>query len=179
MQRTDLDSDTGRTEWWTPPEVFEALGLVFDLDPAAPTGGVPWVPTKDHYSLEENGDGLSLPWRGTVWLNPPYSGQTKNWIAKMIEHGDGVALVNAHVETRWLHGAMAAASTVGFVRGRIAFVRPDGTRPGTASVNSVFLAYGRRAGRALEASGLCTCLRPTGPVASIRLSKPRLASVVL
>ena len=23
-------------EWWTPPEIFETLGLEFDLDPACP-----------------------------------------------------------------------------------------------------------------------------------------------
>jgi hypothetical protein len=28
-------------EWYTPPEIFEALGLTFDLDPCAPPGGLP------------------------------------------------------------------------------------------------------------------------------------------
>ena len=29
-------------EWYTPPELFDALGLTFDLDPAA-SFGAPWT----------------------------------------------------------------------------------------------------------------------------------------
>lgn len=45
------DSDTRSVEWFTPPHVFEALDLTFDLDPAAPEGGVPWIPARDHYEV--------------------------------------------------------------------------------------------------------------------------------
>lgn len=160
LPRKDLLSDSGEVEWYTPPIVFQALGLEFDLDPAAPTGGNPNVPAARWYSLAENGDGLSLPWEGRIWLNPPYSGAAASWMRKMAEHGNGVALVNAHVETKWFHEVASSATTVGFVRGRIAFFRPDGTRGGRASVNSVFLAWGEDNAQALEQSGLATCFRP-------------------
>ena len=33
------------SEWFTPPEIFKALELVFDLDPCSPGPGH-WVPAK-------------------------------------------------------------------------------------------------------------------------------------
>lgn len=32
-------------DWYTPPSIFEALGLTFDLDPCSPGEGH-WVPTR-------------------------------------------------------------------------------------------------------------------------------------
>ena len=57
--------------WYTPPSIFELLNIEFDLDVCAPQGGVPWIPAKDYFALPT--DGLSQPWVGKVWCNPPYS----------------------------------------------------------------------------------------------------------
>jgi hypothetical protein len=39
-------------EWYTPPAVFAALGLTFDLDPCAPPlPTADWIPTARRYSL--------------------------------------------------------------------------------------------------------------------------------
>jgi hypothetical protein len=86
-------------EWYTPPEVFEALAISFDLDPAAPAGGVPWVPAERFLSQSENG--LVQPWAGRVWLNPPYGRGTAEWLERLARHGDGLALVFARTDTRW------------------------------------------------------------------------------
>lgn len=44
-------------EWYTPPSIFEALGLRFDLDPASPEAGpVPWVPADRFMSPTDNVD---------------------------------------------------------------------------------------------------------------------------
>ena len=52
------------SEWYTPPEIFAALKLTFDLDPGIPVP-VPalWVPAKRIYTHED--DGLAQP--GMVW----------------------------------------------------------------------------------------------------------------
>ena len=61
-------------DWYTPPWVFERLGLRFDLDPCQPSGGIPWIPADTYYDLAI--DGLLTPWYGLVWMNPPYGKHT-------------------------------------------------------------------------------------------------------
>jgi hypothetical protein len=54
------DRDTP-VDWYTPPEIFTALGLEFDLDPCAPPRpAASWIPANVRYSLPQ--DGLALPW---------------------------------------------------------------------------------------------------------------------
>lgn len=82
--------DPSRDEIYTPPELFEKMAITFDLDVCAPKGGVPWIPAARHYSIED--DGLSQPWTGRVWMNPPYS-QTGKWAARFAQHRNGITIV--------------------------------------------------------------------------------------
>jgi DNA N-6-adenine-methyltransferase (Dam) len=149
-------------EWYTPPELFEALGITFELDPSAPPGGVPWVPAARHFSLED--DGLSQPWKGRVWLNPPYGRDIGRWLERLAAHGDGLALVFARTDTAWFHRAFGAATAVCFIKGRLRFVPGGGqAATGAAGAPSVLLAYGLPCSLALAVSGLGrTCMVPGG-----------------
>jgi DNA N-6-adenine-methyltransferase (Dam) len=150
-----LGPDDGYSvEWYTPPSVFHALGLRFDLDPCAPKGGVPWVPAQRHYSVED--DGLAQPWLGRVWLNPPYGAATSAWVERLARHGDGVALVFARTDTTWAQRAIANATAVCFVSGRISFIAGHGgeQRGHNAAAGSMLLAYGDTCADALRRSGL-------------------------
>ena len=56
-------------EWYTPPEVFNAIGLRFDMDVASPGASVvPWVTADEHITSES----LTKEWRGRIWMNPPF-----------------------------------------------------------------------------------------------------------
>jgi len=107
-------------DYLTPPWLFERLGLTFDLDPAAPAGGVPWLPAAAHYSLLE--DGLAQDWRGRVWLNPPYS-NTAPWVDRMLEHRDGIALLPCSRAEWWARLWRRADAIV-----NLEDAAPDGSR---------------------------------------------------
>jgi DNA N-6-adenine-methyltransferase (Dam) len=152
----------GSSEWYTPPHLFDALGIKFDLDPASPTGGVPWIPARAHYSSAD--DGLSQPWFGRVWLNPPYGRQTSQWLARLAVHGDGIALVFARSDTVWFQTFASQATAICFVAGRLKFVPGDGRKEtSTAGAPSILLAFGLPCALAMSESGLGqTFLVPTG-----------------
>lgn len=90
---------------YTPAWVFERMGLEFDLDVCSPPGGVPWVPAARHLTMED--DGLTTPWEGRVWMNPPYSKATA-WVTKFIAHRNGVCLV-PHAKSAWHITLLATA----------------------------------------------------------------------
>ena len=84
-----IDNGTS-DDYYTPPWLFKALNVEFDLDVCAPAGGVPWIPAKRSLSIID--DGLNAEWHGSVWMNPPYSAPTP-WIEKFIQHGNGICLI--------------------------------------------------------------------------------------
>ena len=106
---------------YTPRWVFDAMGLEFDLDVAAPVGG-PWhVPAKRYYTAED--DGLVQSWDGLVWCNPPYSAMGK-WVSRYQRH-DRIALMGfVQSETLWVPEVFDAAEAVAFIS--CDFARPDG-----------------------------------------------------
>lgn len=111
---------------YTPRWVFDAMGLAFDLDVAAPPGG-PWhVPCIDFYTAEH--DGLTQPWDDgeqdlLVWCNPPYSNYTP-WADRFARHGRAAIMGILLPEVRWLPTVLAAADAVALIS--CDFARPDG-----------------------------------------------------
>lgn len=126
-------------EWLTPPEWIEALGP-FDLDPCSPIGR-PWPTAQVHFTKAD--DGLALPWAGRVWCNPPFGREATKWLARMVDHRCGIALVPARTETRsWTDNVWGRAKAVCFVRGRPHFHRVDGTRaPFNSGAPIALIAY--------------------------------------
>lgn len=139
-------------EWLTPPEILRPLGQ-FDLDPSSAIGQL-WMTASTMYTVQD--DGLSKPWFGRVWLNPPYARKIGKWMDRLASHGNGIALTFARTDTAWFHRAVwGKADAVLFLRGRIRFMKPDGSRPiGTCGGPSVLIAYGKDNVASLERSGL-------------------------
>lgn len=136
-------------EWYTPPWVFNRLGLDFDLDPCHPKQIIEWIPARETYS--ELDDGLKRPWNGRVWLNPPYGKQISAWLKRMHEHRDGIALVFSRTDCGWYHDIVANADSILFLRGRVKFVDSIGlTRGSGAGSGSMLVAWGDDSVAALE-----------------------------
>ena len=135
------DRGSVNVDWYTPPWVFQRIGLEFDLDPCQPPGGVWWIPVKQRYSIHD--DGLSQPWTGRVWLNPPYGKHTAAWLKRMHNHRNGIALVFARTDCAWFHESVAKADAILFLRGRVKFVDALGVTGGTgAGSGSMLVAWG-------------------------------------
>lgn len=140
-------------EWYTPPGIFEALGVSFDVDVCAPKEGLSWIPAARSFSIED--EGLTQPWVGRVWMNPPYGRQTGDWMHRLADHGNGIALVFARVDTGWWHDTVSAATLVCFIRGRLSFVdRYQQPAPSNANAPSALVAYGRECAEAVARAGL-------------------------
>lgn len=141
MRNFNTNTDNNDT-WLTPPEIIKALGE-FDLDPCTPKH-MPWRTAKNMLCKERDGDGLTCPWKGRVWLNPPYGRETFKWLDKLAEHGSGIALIFARTETRGFHETVfRKALGVFFFEGRLKFHKADGTKSGTANAPSCLVAYSR------------------------------------
>ncbi len=145
------DRTTGKEDWLTPPHVLRALGA-FDLDPCSPIGR-PWDTASEHYTLMDNG--LNKQWRGRIWLNPPYGNQTEQWIKRLADHGNGIALIFARTETASFHPwVWEYADAIMFLRGRLRFWTKEGREGGTAGAPSVLVAYGADNAQCLAGCGL-------------------------
>ena len=86
MEQTQISSN----DHYTPSWLFNLLGVTFDIDVAAPPGGVPWIPAKRFFTQAD--DGLAQKWSGLVWCNPPFS-DVQPWVEKMEKHRNGIMLL--------------------------------------------------------------------------------------
>lgn len=114
-------------EWYTPDEVIArvltVLGAI-DLDPCSNSKSEPRIPATLHYTADD--DGLAQPWRGRVYMNPPYGRGILAWIEKLAEEyqygnvTEAIALVPARVDTAWWR-QFPRDVRVCFVSGRLKF----------------------------------------------------------
>lgn len=141
----DYDSD----EWYTPGAVIEAARRVLgeiDVDPASCARAQKTVRAKKYYTRDD--DGLSKPWRGRVWCNPPYSQPAcSRFVEKFCAEAEsghmvaGIMLLNASTDTAWWH-SLAERFVLCFTRGRLGFEREDGTAADGNRVGQVFAYHG-------------------------------------
>lgn len=150
----------GSDEWLTPRHILDALGT-FDLDPCGAPETSLWPTARRHYRLPD--DGLTRPWSGRVWLNPPYGKRVWLWMERLAVHGKGTALTFARTETAgFVEYIWRRADAIMFLHGRLHFHYPDGTRAAAnAGAPSCLVAYGSDDVAALMGSGLAGTLVTT------------------
>jgi hypothetical protein len=147
----------GATQTWiTPRWILDALGA-FDLDPCA-ADPRPWDCAIENYTH----DGLTRPWFGRVWLNPPFHRyEVARWVEKLADHGRGTALLHARIEAQWFVPAWRAASAILFLADRIHFHYPDGCRAkANSGAPACLVAFGDGDATALRRSGIAGHLVP-------------------
>lgn len=132
MLAPHVSHNSGENEWYTPIEYIQAAQLIMggiDLDPASTLEANQVVEAKQFYSKETNG--LTEPWYGKIWLNPPYSTELiSDFIDKLIAEypniDQAIVLVNNATETKWFSNIITIANVLCFPTRRVRFWEPGG-----------------------------------------------------
>lgn len=109
-----------RMDWRTPKRVYEQLNTIFsfDFDPCPPN---------PQY------DGLSIDWRKSNYVNPPYGREIGLWLKKGFEESRKgkivVMLIPSRTDTKWWHDYAMEAKEIWFVRGRLKFDDQENSAP--------------------------------------------------
>jgi DNA N-6-adenine-methyltransferase (Dam) len=106
---SQLNQQSLSAEHYTPFQYLDAARLVLgsiDLDPASCRDANEIVQAENFFTKKD--DGLTKPWHGRVWLNPPYGRLPGAFVSKFIDEfavqrvTAGILLVNAHcTDTEW------------------------------------------------------------------------------
>ena len=122
---TEVMFSSATDNWSTPQDFFDQLNdeFHFTLDVCADENNHKC----EHYYTKEI-DGLSRPWVGTVWCNPPYGRKIGEWIRRAylssnIGSATVVMLLPARTDTRWFHDYIYNKSNteIRFIKGRLKF----------------------------------------------------------
>jgi phage N-6-adenine-methyltransferase len=128
--------DEENNEFATPGKIWRPLARAvdgFDLDPAS---GAESVPIADEQFTKED-NGLSKPWFGDVFLNPPWASNgdaaaKETWLQKVRNECQRpevrriVVLLPVDTSTHWFHDYIVDADALCFVGpGRISFEGGD------------------------------------------------------
>lgn len=133
MTFTGRPGEKTSDDYATPVNIWRPLSRSvggFDLDPASGAESTPIA--EKRYTKED--DGLSKPWFGDVWLNPPFgdpsgtgSGGRERWLKKARNEvsRDAVNLVTVllpvDTSTEWFHQHVVDADTICFLSSRPQF----------------------------------------------------------
>ena len=91
-----------------------------------------------------------------MWLNPPFGREAIKWLRRLVQHGNGIALIPARTETAMFYECVwNVADAVCFIKGRPHFHYVTGER---AAANSgapiALIAYGQHNADALRRADL-------------------------
>lgn len=119
---TELMFSSKSDLWETPQDLFDKLNAEFrfTLDVCATADNAKCL---RYYTPEQ--DGLSQPWEGIVWCNPPYGRGVGAWVQKAarsaLAGATVVMLLPARTDTRWFHRWIYRRAEIRFLPGRLKF----------------------------------------------------------
>lgn len=122
-------------EWYTPNKIVELTLQLFggkiDTDPCSNSKASPAIPAELLYTQEDNG--LLMPWRGRVYMNPPYGSEVEVWIRALTdkyktgEISEAIVLVPGRIDTGWFQPLYDYLMCN--IRGRLRFLNAPHSAP--------------------------------------------------
>ena len=124
MNMTKGLTSTGNIVAETPKYLFDKISSIFNfsLDVCA----LPENAKCESYYTPKD-DGLSKPWRGGVWCNPPYGREISSWVKKAYDESQKeynsfvLMLLPARTDTKWWWDWVQGKATLFFIKGRVKF----------------------------------------------------------
>ena len=116
--------------WETPQNLFDELNseFHFDIDVCALSEN---AKCGRYYTPEQ--DGLSQPWIGNCWCNPPYGREVGQWVRRAflasVSGSTVVMLLPARTDTKWFHEYIYNKVEVRFLKGRLKFGNSKNSAP--------------------------------------------------
>ena len=146
-----VDKRCASTEWFTPPEILNPIRSYYQgpipFDAAStlenPTGALAWTSDPEGCQCsasclagDSHHDGLKEIWPASTFINPPYGRIIREWLKKIHEEAklgrEILALLpcGARFSTRYFQDNILSKplDAVCFIRGRVKFMRADGSR---------------------------------------------------
>ena len=132
IRKPHVSNISGYNEWYTPQYIIDAarktMGKI-DLDPASSDIANRTVQATTYYTKDD--DGLSMPWFGNIWLNPPYAKGLIGKFASAIknkrsDYDQAIILVNNGTETQWFQNFSIVTSAICLVKKRVRFFDING-----------------------------------------------------
>ena len=120
-----------------------------DVDPASSEKANEIVKARLFYTVDN--DGRRQPWKGNVWMNPPYAQPLIAEFCELLlgkyqggEVQQACVLVNNATETLFYQDMLEACEAVCFIKGRVKFIDEQGIESGAPLQGQTVLYFGDR-----------------------------------
>lgn len=151
LGKPHVSNNSGNNEWYTPPAFIAAARVAMGTihtDPASSAIANKMVQAEKFFTADDSG--LTQPWSGNVWMNPPYAQPLVAQFAEAVsdkfdkkEIKAACVLVNNATETAWFQRMLASAGAVCFLRGRVRFLDPSGEPSGAPLQGQAVIYMGK------------------------------------
>jgi hypothetical protein len=152
---------SGNNEWHTPARYIELARKVLgeiDLDPASSKLAQKTVRAANFFALKD--DGLTKPWHGRVWLNPPYSPkEIAAFVDKLCDElkagrvSAAIMLTHNYTDSGWFQQAARLVAAICFPDTRVRFEDADGV-PCSPTQGQAFFYFGADRAKFIEVFNL-------------------------
>ena len=147
------DSNNGDNTWFTPLEIIDKLGR-FDLDPCSMSFR-PFTIAERTIEHDKGECGLSIPWTGRLFINPPYGREMEAFVDKFIkEKPAGVMLIFARMGNKSVQKLIQHGAYFLMLRKRIKFISRDGVQRHPAGADSCIISWNREELEAINLDGV-------------------------